>query len=197
MRGQDELPLPTKCSGHRATNKTPWDKILCSVQQCVAVGRAMRGTDEATRESVCRRLVKVIHKASRNAFVSRSNVCTYDVETYRTTFKRYHVCVIIGDRCSNIPLSTFPPFFFVFFFDVFVPFLRLHDRSRCPLGHTHAGRGFCVYEGGWKLGAWWGDRTPTFARNALFGLKIVYDLSAGLVRRRKTAFYGSRKLRKK
>ena len=24
---------------------------------------------------------------------------------------------------------------------------------RCPLGYTHAGRGFCVYEGGWKLGA--------------------------------------------
>ncbi|CAM9451858.1 unnamed protein product [Ectocarpus sp. 6 AP-2014] len=33
-----------------------------------------------------------------------------------------------------------------------------HDTPfRCPLGYTHAGRGYCVYEGGWKLGHWEGQ----------------------------------------
>lgn len=24
--------------------------------------------------------------------------------------------------------------------------------NRCPLGYTHAGRGYCVYDGEWRLG---------------------------------------------
>ncbi|CAM9371998.1 unnamed protein product, partial [Hapterophycus canaliculatus] len=37
------------------------------------------------------------------------------------------------------------------------PFRQSSRPIMCPLGYTHAGRGYCVYEGGWKLGYWEGE----------------------------------------